>query len=424
MKNVGFKQFIIFWMSQSVSQLGSSMTTFAMTIWIYKETKSVMSVSMLMFFTYLPMVIASVFAGAFIDKHDKKKIMLLTDTIAAICTCILWLLLSRNILELWYVYLINVIIGFMNAFQTPASTIIIGLIVPKKLYSKASGLISFSNSLITIVMPVFTTFLISFWDLSMVIIFDLVTFLFAVFILLFFIKLPIKEEKLEKNSNLKEEIKVGFTFLKTHKGILYLILSIAILNFFSNITYENILSPMILARSGDNDMVLGVVSGILGVGGVIGGIIVSIKELSGNRVKIIYFCATISFLFGDFLMGVGNNVFIWSIAGLAASIPIPFITAQQNVILYQYIPQNIQGRVFAVRNALQYCTIPLGILLGGSLADYIFEPLMQSGYFTFFNNILGNSEGSGMALMFIFTSILGFISSILGYLNHEVRSLG
>ena len=187
MKNVGFKQFIIFWMSQSVSQLGSSMTTFAMTIWIYKETKSVMSVSMLMFFTYLPMVIASVFAGAFIDKHDKKKIMLLSDTIAAICTCILWLLLSRNILELWYVYLINVIIGFMNAFQTPASTIIIGLIVPKELYSKASGLTSFSNSLITIVMPVFTTFLISFWDLSMVIIFDLVTFLFAVFILLFLI---------------------------------------------------------------------------------------------------------------------------------------------------------------------------------------------------------------------------------------------
>ena len=73
---------------------------------------------------------------------------------------------------------------------------------------------------------------------------------------------------------------------------------------------------------------------------------------------------------------------------------------------------------------MQYCTIPLGILLGGSLADYIFEPLMQSGYFTFFNNILGNSEGSGMALMFIFTSILGFISSILGYLNPEVRSLG
>lgn len=418
MKIIGFKQFIIFWASQSVSQLGSSMTTFAMTIWIYKETKSAMAVSMLMFCTYLPMVIASVFAGAFIDKHDKKKIMLSCDTIAAICTCILWGLMSRNILELWHVYLINIAIGFMNAFQTPASTIIIGLIVPENLYSKASGMNSFSSSLITIVMPMFTTFLISFWGLSMVILFDLATFLLAVFILLFLIRLPKNGKNMERNSSLKAEIKVGFSFLRTHKGILYLILSIAILNFFSNITYENILSPMILARSGDNDMVLGVVSGVLGIGGLIGGIIVSIKEISGNRIKIIYFCAAISFLFGDFFMGLGNNVFIWSIAGLAASIPIPFITAQQNVILYQYIPQNIQGRVFAVRNALQYCTIPLGILLGGILADYVFEPLMQNGFLTFLSKILGNSEGSGMALMFIFTSILGFISCILG--NHCV----
>lgn len=181
---------------------------------------------------------------------------------------------------------------------------------------------------------------------------------------------------------------------------------------------------MILARSGGNDMILGVVSGVLGVGGIVGGIIVSLKEIRGNKIKIIYFCAAVSFLFGDFFMGIGNNVFIWSIAALAASIPIPFISAQQNVILYKCIPQNIQGRVFAVRNALQYCTIPLGILLGGSLADYVFEPLMRTEFSTFLSKILGSGAGSGMALMFIITSILGFISSVLGYTNRHIRSLG
>lgn len=424
MKNIGFKQFIIFWISQSISQLGSSMTAFAMTIWTYKETKSAMAVSMLMFCTYLPMIIASVFAGAYIDSHNKKKIMLVSDTVAAICTCILWLSISMGRLQLWHIYLINIVIGFMNAFQTPASTVIIGLIVPENAYSRASGMSSFSNSLITIVMPMLTTFLTSFWGLSMVIVFDLITFLFAFITLMFFVKLPKNQKVQEKNDNFKNEIKIGFSFLKEHKGILYLILSIAVLNFFSNITYENILSPMILARSGGNDMILGVVSGVLGVGGIVGGIIVSLKEIRGNKIKIIYFCAAVSFLFGDFFMGIGNNVFIWSIAALAASIPIPFISAQQNVILYKCIPQNIQGRVFAVRNALQYCTIPLGILLGGSLADYVFEPLMRTEFSTFLSKILGSGAGSGMALMFIITSILGFISSVLGYTNRHIRSLG
>lgn len=424
MKKIGFKQFIIFWISQSVSQLGSSMTAYAMTIWIYKETKSAMAVSMLMFCTYLPMIIASVSAGAYIDSHSKKKIMLVSDTVAAMCTCTLWMLLRMDVLKLWHIYLINIVIGFMNAFQTPASTVIVGLIVPENAYSKVSGMNSFSSSLITIVMPMFTTFLISFKGLSMVIMFDLVTFLFAFFTLLFFIKIPQSEDAQERNNNLKNEIRTGISFLKEHKGILYLILSIAVLNFFSNITYENILSPMILARSGGDDMVLGIVSGVLGIGGLIGGIFVALKEFHGNRIKVIYFCAAISFLFGDFFMGVGNNVVIWSFAALAASIPIPFITAQQNVILYQSIPQDIQGRVFATRNAFQYCTILLGILLGGSLADYVFEPLMQNGFSPLLNKILGTGAGSGMALMFIITSILGFVSSILGYTNREIRSLG
>ena len=77
-------------------------------------------------------------------------------------------------------------------------------------------------------------------------------------------------------------------------------------------------------------------------------------------------------------MGAGQNVLVWSIAGIAASIPIPFIMAGQNVILYRTIPQNMQGRIFAVRNAIQYWTIPTGILLGGFLADYVFEPFMRT----------------------------------------------
>lgn len=423
MKEVGLRQFFIFWISQSVSQLGSAMTSFAMTIWIYKETNSAMAVSMVAFCTYFPMVMASLFSGAFIDKYDKKRIMLWSDTIAAICTCVLGGFVFFDVLQVWHVYVINIVSGFMNAFQIPTTTVVVGLIVPDDQYDKASGMNSFSNSLIAIIMPMLATFFVSFWGMFSVIIFDLLTFLFAATFLLLFINIPEKESDKNSSETFLDNVSAGLRFLKEQRGILNLIISMAILNFFSNITYENILSPMILARTNGDEMILGVVSGVLGLGGLVGGIIVSIRSIKGNRVKTIYLCASISFLLGDFIMGVGNNILLWSIAALAASIPLPFIVAQQNIILYHRVPQAIQGRIFAVRNALQYCTIPLGLIIGGVLADYVFEPLMQTGRCGILNSILGNGSGSGMALMFISTSILGLLSSILGYTNKEIRSL-
>ncbi len=423
MEKTGLHQFVVFWISQSVSQLGSAMTSFAITIWIYKETNSAMAVSMVQFCTYFSMVIASLFSGTFIDKYNKKKIMLWSDTISVISTCLLWILISFEKMQLWHIYLINIVSGFMNAFQIPTTAVVVGLIVPEEQYSRASGMNSFSSSLIEIVNPMLATFLTSFFGISSVIIFDLISFLVATSFLVLFIKIPQKEISKNNTSNFIDDFLIGINFLKEKKGIFNLIISIALLNFFSSITYENILSPMILARTGGDEIILGVVSGILGLGGIIGGLIVSLKTLKGNRVKIIYLCTGISFLFGDFIMGIGNNVYAWSIAALAASIPIPFIIAQQNSILYQYIPQSIQGRIFAVKNVLQYCTIPVGLIIGGIFADYVFEPLMQEGTCHILNCILGQGKGSGMALMFIITSILGFISSILGYTNKEIRSL-
>ena len=182
---------------------------------------------------------------------------------------------------------------------------------------------------------------------------------------------------------------------------------------------------MLLARSGGNDNILGIVSGLLGVGGIAGGLYVSFFELPKNSIKIIYFSAALSFIMGDLLMGLGQNVWLWCIAGLAASVPIPFVSAGQTVIIYNHISTKMQGRIFAVRNAVQYVTIPIGILLGGFLADYVFEPFMQSDkpLALLMQKIVGTGAGSGMAVMFLCTGILGCATSILWYRNGEIRKL-
>lgn len=196
MKDNKFRNFILFGLSQSVSELGSSMTSFALIIWAYKQTNSAMSVSLMTFFSYLPYIIVSVFTGAFIDTHKKKKIMLGSDTIAAMCSMTVWILLFTGKLEIWYIYIVNSINGFMNAFQSPALTVAVGIMVPKDKYAKASGMNSFTNSVLTIVTPMLAAFISSFWGLQSVILIDLATFVFAFVVLLFCICIL---EQLEKN---------------------------------------------------------------------------------------------------------------------------------------------------------------------------------------------------------------------------------
>ncbi len=343
-----FRKYILLWFSQSVSGLGSSMTGFALVLWAYGQNQSAMSVSLMSFCNYVPYIIFSLFVGDFIDRHKKKTIMLVSDSIAAIGSLAILIALITGQLAVWNIYFINIVIGITNAFQQPASAVAIGQLVSKEKISNVSGMNSFSSNLIVVFSPMLAAFLFSAGGLSLILLIDLASFAFAFCVLLFFIVIP-EQFQDRKHSKLFAGIVDGFIFLRNERGILYIMLTMALINFFSRLTYENILSPMILARSSGKSIALGMVNACMGIGGIIGGVIVSVKKESTHKATAIYLSAALSFLFGDLIMAIGKNTFWWSVAALAASLPIPFIMANQNAILYQKIPSAMQGRVFAVR---------------------------------------------------------------------------
>lgn len=419
-----FKRYIVLWLSQSMSQLGSSMTAFALVLWTFEQNHSALSVSFMSFCNYVPYILLSIVVGAFIDSHRKKTIMLVSDSIAAVASLIVLILQIEGNLFVWHIYIVNVVVGVTTAFQQPASLVAIAKIVPKDKLSNISGMNSFSSNLVVIFSPMLAAVLFSAGGLPLILLFDLLSFIVAFCVLLFVIHIP---EQIQKENFVSpfEGIRVGFLFLKKERGILNIMFTMALLNFFSRLTYENILSPMILARSLENNVILGIVNSCMGIGGIAGGLIVSLKKESKKKADVIYISAALSFLFGDLMMAIGKNVFWWSFAALAASLPIPFIMAGENVILYKKVPENIQGRVFAVRNAVQFSTIPVGIILGGYLADYIFEPFMASEakIAVLLEKVVGNGAGSGMAAMFLVTGVSGFVMSITFLFNKEIKKL-
>ena len=419
-----FKKYIVLWLSQSISQLGSSMTAFSFILWIYEQTHSALSISIISFCNYVPYILTSIFVGTFVDNHRKKLVMLVSDCVAAIVSLFALVFLMAGNLSVWHIYIINIIVGVSTAFQQPASSVAIAKIVPKDKLSNVSGMNSFSSNLVIVFSPMLAAVFFSIGGLPLILLFDLFSFAIAFFVLLFLIRIP---ERLTKE-NFKSpfaEILYGFHFLKTEKGILYIMLTMAVINFFSRLTYENILSPMILARSSENNLVLGIVNACMGVGGIMGGLLVSMRKESRKKANMNYVSAALSFLLGDLTMAVGRNVFFWSFAAFAASLPLPFIMAGENLILYKKIPENIQGSVFAVRNAVQYSTIPFGILLGGYLSDYVFEPFMRSNadIVPLLGKIVGIGTGSGMAVMFLCTGICGFAMSIFSLFCKEIQKL-
>lgn len=196
------KLFIILWITQSFSSLGSAMTNFALVIWLYQDSGSALTTALLTVCSYAPYVIMSIFAGAISDKWNKKTVILACDSFAAICTIIIFVLLKTDTLEVWHLYILNTLNGLMNSVQSPASDVATTLLTPEQHYQKTSGMRSFSNSLVSILTPVFATSVVSLVGIEAVIAFDLITFLTAFFVLLFFIKIP----KIQQNSENKETL--------------------------------------------------------------------------------------------------------------------------------------------------------------------------------------------------------------------------
>ena len=404
--------FIVLWATQSFSSLGSAMTSYALVIWSYEQQGSALVTSLLMVCSYAPYVILSIFAGALSDRWNKKKVMLVCDSVAAVGTVIIFVLLESRNLEIWHLYILNAINGFMNTIQQPASEVAVTRILPKKYYQKVGGIRYFSNAVNSILTPIIATAFMAIAGIKEVIVFDLFTFIFAFVTLLFFIKIP--EEKIisEKKESILEAVSIGINYLKKNRGIFDLILFLAAINFTASI-YEAVFPVMILSRNGGSENALGIVNAVIGITTLIGSVIASFMKTPKSRVRVIYNCLLFSMSTENFLLAFGKTTSVWCIGGFLGWIAIPIMSTNLEAILRLKIPEGLQGRVYSVRNSLQYFTIPIGYFLGGILVDKVFEPIMAiQGTDSLLIKLFGSGKGSGAAFLFFIIAFVGIFTCI------------
>ena len=404
MKNL--KTYILLWSTQSLSALGSGMTSYALILWLYLDSGSALKTALLSVCSYAPYVAVSIFAGSLTDRLNKKKTMLVCDLIAALGTVAVLLLIKTDSLQTWHLYVINAVNGLMNTVQQPAGEVAATMLIPKKYYQKTSGMRSFSQSLNSILTPVIATALFSFSGIDTVIAVDLVTFGIAFLSLAFFIKIPEPKRPEKQKESIWAASKSGLRWLKNHRLILDLILFLSCINFVAS-THRAVLPAMVLPKDNGGETVLGIVNTCVGVATLVGSIIAAFMPAPKNRVKAICAALFISMSTENFLLALGGTPLLWYAGAVLGWITIPFMGANLDVIFRNEIPADMQGRVYACRNTLQFFTIPIGYFLGGLLTDNVFEPFAQSSSSSLLKTMFGEGKGSGAAMMFFFMGVAG-----------------
>lgn len=417
------KNFYIFIIGQFVSQFGSRVTSYGFTLWIYKMTNSVFYTSLVTLCYLVPEILFNFIAGTLSDKWDKKTVLKVSDFFAGVLSFVTLILLIFGKLKFQYIFIINILLGIADSFQAPTSEVVISLIVSKEDYIKTSGIRSFFKSFLDIFVPILSVSIYALWGLKVIIIIDLMTFIFAYLTLIIFVKIP-KLQISDKKESFINDFILGIKYLLSMKDILALIFFMGFINLVYGI-YSTALAPMVLLRNGNNDFQLGIVTSMIGIAGLVGSMLLKFFPKFKNYSLLLTNIMIFSFGVCNFSLGIGKNYIIWVVGIFLGNILVPLLLANVDYLTRVRIPIELQGRVFSARNTIQYLFLPVGIFLSGFLNDFVFYPIIKDNYLLMKSlSFLGkNNQELSIALLYIFIGFLGIIGSIIFRSNKNFKEL-
>ncbi|MEH1946798.1 MAG: MFS transporter [Nostoc sp.] len=425
MKFSSFRNFIIVWIGQFVSAMGSSMTSFALNIWVWESTDQVTTLTLVGFYTLLPSIVITPISGVIVDRWNRKLLMIVGDSVAVGITIAIALLYLTNHLQVWHLYITGAITGVFNELQSLAYSASVGLMIPPKHYSRASSMEFLSGYGAKIMAPAFAGYLYYVIGLVGISLIDILTFTFAIIsvLLIHIPQPPSREVHSQYPENIWHELGFGWRYIKAHKSLLALLMTGMLFWFFHDVGGA-VYTPMILARSGNNTLLLGSLASAAGIGGVMGALIMSAWGGSKHRVK--------GFLWGmvgaglsKTIFGLGNTAFVWIGAQFCSSLNFPLNGSSENAIWLAKVTPEVQGRVFAVRSLLFQIFSAIAYLIAGPLADRVFEPAMKpNGQLAWlFGNIFGINKGAGMALLYVLCSLCMLLVGVFGFNIRLLRNI-
>ena len=420
----GMRGFTVIWGGQFVSLLGTFMTRFALTIWAWQVTGEATVLALTGLAFALPNILLYPVAGALVDRWNRKFVMMLSDIAAGIATLVIFLLFTTGNLQVWHLYVTGAFSGLFSSFQFPAYSAAVSTMVDKKEYTRTSAMLSLAQNTSGILSPVAAGVLLPAIGMNGILVFDLFSVAVAIAALTI-VNIPQPEPKQAKERNsLLEDSLFGFKYIRERPGLLGLQLVFFTINFIGSLGFP-LLAPMILSRTGDDSIILGVVQSAFGAGGIVGGLALSAWGGPKKRVHGVLAGMAVSCLFGYVAIGLGKDMYTWAIGAFLMMLFNPLINGSNQAIWQSKVPPEMQGRVFGTRAMIALISQPVAMAITGPLADKFLIPGMMKGgvLVPYFSWLVGVGPGTGISLLWLFLGIIGFAAGLGGYLFKEVRNV-
>jgi MFS transporter, DHA3 family, macrolide efflux protein len=418
-KKAGLRDFLLIWFGQLISGVGSRLTSFALGVWVYESTGSTTKFAMVFVAMAVPVVLVSPFAGALVDRWDRRRTMIVCESISVLVIGALALSAAVGQLSMWQIYLGVGLTAIANCFLQPAYAASVPLLADRDQLVRLNGMIQTGQGFALVGGPALAGILMQFFGLSTVLLVDALTFVVgAICIALARVPRPPRED--EGEESLLREAQDGWAYIAERPGLLGLLALGAASSFVFAIASIAI-TPLVLSVVNDDKALLGLQMSLSCSGLLVGGLLITIW--GGPRQKI---HSVLGFSIFSGLMiaihGLAPSLTLLIVAGFLMFLSIPPAQSASYALWQSKVPSHLLGRCFAMLRMTSEAALPLGYLLAGPLAEYVFEPALMPGgaLASSVGSVIGVGEGRGLGFMFI---VMGLAMSAIAAAGYGMRSV-
>jgi MFS family permease len=405
------------WIGQSVSLVGSALTSFALGVWIYQRTGSVSQLGLVYLLVFLPGILAAPFTGPLVDRRDRRAVLLTTTSGGLLCVLVLAGLYQAGELRPWHIYITTTVTSVLTAVQTPAVGASISLLVGRRHLGRANGMVMLAQSVAQIVGPLAGGFLIGAVHLSALLLIDCCSFAVALLCLLS-IRLP-RPTPAEADGDVPQrsllaETAAGWRYVYARHGLVALLVFYAVLNFAVGFV-DVLITPLVLGFA--PTQALGTVLAIGGIGMVAGSVAMGVW---GGPHRRIHGVLLFSIVLGLALCGgaLRPNLALVAVAAFVFLFCAAVINASNRSIWQAKVEPAMQGRVLSLENMVAMAPLPVAYLLAGPVVDHVSRPLLISD--TAVGHVATTLVGAGaqraMALLLFGSGLVVVLAAVAGYL--------
>ena len=414
------KNFYKLWLGELISNIGSGMTAFALSVYIYEKTGSVSYVSLITLLSFMPSIILSPIGGLLADRYDRRLLMIIGDLFSGLgLIYILWSIQAgeKSIVPIF------IGITFSSIFTSllePSYRATLTDILEEENYAKASGLIQAAGSAKYLISPVIAGMILSVADIRVILLLDILTFI-TTCLMIFLVRKSMNSETQNYKKDSFKGLLEGLFIIKENRGIYSLVIIMFFVCFFMGFI-QILIRPMILALS--SVKTAGMMESLCAVGLLIGSLWIGIAGIKKNYSKIL---AVACFFCGIFMSmtGLNENLAVIGISTFLFFSTLPFMNSCADVLVRVSIPNELQGRVWGLISLITQMGTVTAYINSGIMADYIFEPMFNKNVILVKNigMIIGTGKGRGIGFMLILSGIGMLIMAIVIWKNREIREV-